>query len=70
MDGVDVVADPYGPCDGADVLLVMTEWDEFQQVDFDKVSHLLYGPAVVDARNMLDPDDVRAVGLSYTGIGR
>jgi UDPglucose 6-dehydrogenase len=67
---LEVVADPYGACDGAHALVLMTEWQEFERLDLEKVAHLLVGNAVVDARNMLDPLDVRAAGLSYQGIGR
>ena len=64
-------ADPYGACDGAEVLVVLTEWDEFRRLDFAKVA----GPAappprVVDARNLLDPAALRRRGFTYDGIGR
>jgi UDPglucose 6-dehydrogenase len=56
--------------DGADVLLVATEWPEFVQVDLTEVAKLMRGHRVVDARNLLDPKDVRKVGLDYWGLGR
>ena len=64
-------ADAYGACDGAAVLVVLTEWDEFRRVDFTKVAGLLLRPLrVVDARNLLDPAELRRHGFQYTGIGR
>ena len=66
---LEVVADPYGACDGAHALVLMTEWHEFERLDLEKVAHLLVGNAVVDARNMLDPLDVRAAGCRTRGSG-
>jgi UDPglucose 6-dehydrogenase len=56
--------------DGADVLLVSTEWPEFATVDLKEVSKRMRGHRVVDARNLLDPKRVREVGLDYWGLGR
>lgn len=55
---------------GADVLLVSTEWPEFTTVDLAEVSRRMRGHRVVDARNLLDPKQVREVGLDYWGLGR
>lgn len=54
----------------ADVLLVTTEWPEFSTVDMAEVAAVMKGHRVVDARNVLDPAAVRAVGLDYWGLGR
>jgi UDPglucose 6-dehydrogenase len=56
--------------DGADVLLVATEWQEFARVDLEQVAARMRGHRVVDARNLLDPRQVRAAGLDYSGLGR
>jgi UDPglucose 6-dehydrogenase len=69
-DQVDVVADPYAACDGAAVLAVLTEWDEFKWFDLDKVAASLASPRVVDARNLLDRSSLLRRGFTYTGIGR
>ena len=55
---------------GADVLLVATEWPEFAKADFEEVAKTMRGHRVVDARNLLDPRQVRAAGLDYSGLGR
>lgn len=55
---------------GADVLLVATEWEEFKTVDMGAVAEAMTGHRVIDARNLLDPKSVRAVGLDYWGFGR
>jgi UDPglucose 6-dehydrogenase len=65
-----VTVDPYAACDGAGVLVVLTEWEELRWLDFDKVRELLAHPCVVDARNVLDPAALRRLGFVYTGIGR
>jgi UDPglucose 6-dehydrogenase len=70
LDGLEVVADPYAACEDADVLAVLTEWDEFRWLDFDKVGTLLARRAIVDARNLLDPVALRRRGFAYEGIGR
>jgi UDP-glucose 6-dehydrogenase len=68
--GVEPAADPYSVCDGADVLAVLTEWDEFRWLDFDKVAGLMRRPRVVDARNLLDRPALVRRGFAYVGIGR
>ena len=70
LEGIEVVGDPYAACDGAAVLAVLTEWDEFRRLDFTKVGELLVAPRVVDARNLLDPTALRRLGFTYEGIGR
>ena len=69
MPGMELVADPLAAADGADVLLVATEWPEFRQVDPVAVKKVMRGSVVVDARNLLDAEKVRAAGLSYRGVG-
>jgi UDPglucose 6-dehydrogenase len=83
-DGAEVVAydpeattdlftmarDPIEAATDADVLLVATEWPELTSVDLSAVRDVMRGHRVVDARNLLDPKAVRAVGLDYWGLGR
>ena len=70
LPDIEVVADPYEACADADVLCVLTEWDEFRWLDYERVKALLAGRAIVDARNVLDPAAMRQLGFSYRGIGR
>jgi UDPglucose 6-dehydrogenase len=70
IDGVEVVADPLDAVKGVDVLLIATEWPEFQAVDLRMVRDAMAGSAIVDARNILDPDAVRRLGMDYYGVGR
>ena len=70
VQGIEVVTDPYAACEGADVLLVLTEWDDFKWLDLDKVASTMNAPRVVDARNLLDREALRRRGFDYRGIGR
>jgi UDPglucose 6-dehydrogenase len=70
VPGLEVVEDAYAACEGAAVLAVLTEWDEFRWVDLDRVAAALSRPAVVDARNLLDPVALRRRGFTYEGVGR
>jgi UDPglucose 6-dehydrogenase len=70
IQGVEPANDPYTVCQGADVLAVLTEWDEFRWVDFDKVANLMATPAIVDARNLLDRPALERRGFRCVGIGR
>ncbi|MHB8328690.1 MAG: UDP-glucose dehydrogenase family protein [Acidimicrobiales bacterium] len=69
-DQIAICADPYGACEGADVLVVLTEWDEFRRLDVVKVHELMAYPRIVDVRNLLDPVTLKRMGFYYTGIGR
>ena len=70
LSEVTVAPDPYAACEGAEVLVVLTEWDDFKWVDLDKVSDSMAEPRIVDARNLLDRSAVRRRGFAYDGIGR
>jgi UDPglucose 6-dehydrogenase len=70
LAGIELGADPYGVCEGAGVLVVLTEWDEFRRLDFAKVGAALEQRRVVDARNLLDPAALRRRGFAYEGVGR
>jgi UDPglucose 6-dehydrogenase len=70
VQGVEPANDPYSVCEQAEVLAVLTEWDEFRWVDFDKVANMMAVPRVVDARNLLDKPALERRGFTYVGIGR
>ncbi len=70
VPGLEVAADPYEACVDADVLVVLTEWDEFRWLDFTRVAGLSTGRSIVDARNLLDPAAMRHLGFAYRGVGR
>jgi UDPglucose 6-dehydrogenase len=70
LEGIEVVDDPYAVCEGADVLVVLTEWDEFRWLDFAKVAGLMRSARIVDTRNLLEPAAIRRRGFTYDGLGR
>ena len=70
LDGIGFAADAYAACEGAAVLAVLTEWDDFRWLDLDKVGQVMTNRAIVDGRNLLDRNTVKRAGFTYTGIGR
>jgi UDPglucose 6-dehydrogenase len=67
---VAIADDPISACEGADVLVVLTEWDEFKWVDLEQVAAVIGTPRIVDGRNLLDRALVVRRGFEYDGIGR
>jgi UDPglucose 6-dehydrogenase len=62
--------DPYEACRGADAVVLMTEWNQYRALDFEKIKTLLRCPVFVDLRNVYDPQTMTDLGFSYTGVGR
>jgi UDPglucose 6-dehydrogenase len=70
MVGVDFADSALGAVSGADACIIVTEWPEFAELDWQAVAERMPGRLVVDGRNFLDPDVVAAAGFAYEGIGR
>jgi UDPglucose 6-dehydrogenase len=70
LEGVEFAQDAYDAMDGADVLVLVTEWNEFRALDLDRVKRLLKTPTIVDLRNIYRPEQMRAAGFNYSSIGR
>jgi len=70
FSGIDFANDAYAAADGADVLVIVTEWDEFRALDLERIAGLLKGKILVDLRNVYDRADAEAAGLTYYGVGR
>ena len=64
-----VVLDAHAACEGASVVVLATERQEFRWLDFDKVGGVMARRAIADARNLLDPAVLRRAGFEYEGIG-
>lgn len=60
----------YDALENSDCLLLVTEWNEFKELDFDKVKELMNGNLIIDGRNIYNPSHIRSKGLEYVGIGR
>jgi UDPglucose 6-dehydrogenase len=70
LPAVELFGDAYSMADGCDALIVVTEWNEFKQLDLEKLKGLLKTPVIMDGRNVYDPPAMRAMGFTYQGIGR
>ncbi len=62
--------DPYAACQGADALVICTEWQLFRSPDFDQIKERLRRPLIIDGRNIYDPSMLRQAGFEYHAIGR
>ena len=69
-DGLTLCESSYEALEGADALVIVTEWQEFRSPDFQKIRGLLADNVVVDGRNLYEPETVEALGLKYYAIGR
>ncbi|MFN8037074.1 MAG: UDP-glucose/GDP-mannose dehydrogenase family protein [Acidimicrobiia bacterium] len=67
---IEITADPLDAVQDAHVLAVLTEWDVYRWLDFERVAAAMAEAAVVDARNLLDPAAMRRLGFRYFGVGR
>ena len=70
LKGVDYGTDPYDCAAGADALVIVTEWDAFRALDFDRLKTCLAEPILIDLRNVYTADSLAERGFSYTSIGR
>jgi UDPglucose 6-dehydrogenase len=70
LPGVAFAADPYSCVAGADVLVIVTEWEPFRALDLERIKSLLKRPVIVDLRNIYTPSEMREAGFTYHSIGR
>jgi UDPglucose 6-dehydrogenase len=70
LPAVEMCPDPYTMSNGCDALMVVTEWNEFKQLDLEKVRELLNAPIIFDGRNIYDPVLMKNAGFKYRGMGR
>ncbi len=70
LPNISYAADEYDAIKGADVLVIITEWNQFRALDMTKVKDLLKSPKIADLRNIYEPEDMRALGFEYVGVGR
>ena len=67
---VEYAADEYEAATGADVLVFMTEWNQFRALDMQKIKGLMRSPRIADLRNIYEPQRMRELGFDYVGVGR
>jgi UDPglucose 6-dehydrogenase len=70
MPDVEMASDPYTLAQGCDAIVVITEWNEFKQLDIDRIYQLMRQPVLFDGRNIYDPEKMVARGFFYRGVGR
>lgn len=70
LSGVIVETDPERLADACDALVLVTDWAQFERLDYDKMAKLMNNPVMIDGRNFLDPRRLEAAGFRYIGIGR
>lgn len=68
--GITYCKDAYDAAKESDCLVVMTEWNQFKELNFKRLKKLLKTPAIIDGRNIYDPEMLKKMGFSYTGMGR
>jgi UDPglucose 6-dehydrogenase len=67
---IEYAADEYEAANGADVLVFITEWNQFRALDMERIRGLMKVPRIADLRNIYEPADMRAMGFQYVGVGR
>jgi UDPglucose 6-dehydrogenase len=70
LPDVQIVSDAYEAAEGADALIVVTEWNEFKNLDLRRVASLMRRPVIVDGRNIYEPAHMEGLGFIYRGVGR
>jgi UDPglucose 6-dehydrogenase len=70
LNAVDYAVDAYTCAEGADALVIMTEWDAFRRLDLGRIRSLLKRPIVVDLRNIYRPEEMAKLGFIYVSVGR
>jgi UDPglucose 6-dehydrogenase len=70
LPGISYCADPYLAAQGADAILIVTEWDEFRRLDWKKLLSMVEQPLVIDGRNMFSPEEISRHGFRYISVGR
>ena len=70
IEGIEFATDEYDAIDGADILVIITEWNQFRALDMERVKSLLKQPKIADLRNVYEPQDMRELGFEYIGVGR
>jgi UDPglucose 6-dehydrogenase len=70
LPDVDYRTDAYSATEGADVLVLITEWNQFRNLDLERIKTLVRRPILLDLRNVYEPERVKALGFEYHGVGR
>ncbi len=70
MPGVEMIDNPYSMAESCDLLMIITEWNEFRQLDLKRINKVMKTPRLFDGRNIYDPAVMKDLGFHYRGVGR
>ncbi|MFH1037598.1 MAG: UDP-glucose/GDP-mannose dehydrogenase family protein [PVC group bacterium] len=70
LPGIEYCENPYQVAEGAEALIIITEWNEFKEMDLKKIKEFLHQPVVIDGRNIYDPEKMERLGFIYKSVGR
>ena len=70
LPALNMCSDPYGAAKDAEALVIATPWNEFKNLDMERVRQSMAAPILIDGRNMFDPDLMKEMGFTYRGVGR
>ena len=70
LSDIEYCENPYDAAENADAMLILTEWDEFKELDLKKLKSLMKHHLIIDGRNVYNPDDMKKEGFNYVSIGR
>ena len=70
MPYLELAANPYELVEGADAVIVLTPWNEFKNLDMNRIKQAMRTPVMIDGRNLYEPAEMKALGFMYSGIGR
>jgi len=70
LSSVDFCEDSYDVAKDVDLLIIVTEWNEFKKLDLNRIKNLMKNPIILDGRNIYNPQEVKRLGFTYQGVGR
>ena len=70
LPDLQMVNNAYEAAEGADAVVVVTEWNEFKQLDLNRLRGIMKQPVIIDGRNIYDPEKMKLSGFTYRGVGR
>jgi len=67
---IEYARDMYSVADGADLLIVLTDWNDFKEIDLGEIKKRMKTLSIIDTRNIYEPSEIVKAGFSYIGVGR
>ena len=69
-EGIEYVEDSYAACEGADAVVLLTEWNQYRALNLEKIKAVMNEPVFIDLRNVYEPESMKKAGFRYCGVGR